>query len=66
LYLTVIAVIGLALGALLRRIAAGLAVFAAVFLGCRSSRPTFRRASNTIAKKMLTSEKTRRETRPDL
>jgi len=32
LYLTVIAVIGLALGALLRRIAAGLAVFAAVFL----------------------------------
>ena len=32
LYLTVIAVIGLALGALLRRTAAGLAVFAAVFL----------------------------------
>jgi len=32
LYLTVIAVIGLALGALLRRTAAGLSVFAAVFL----------------------------------
>jgi ABC-2 type transport system permease protein len=32
LYLTVIAVVGLALGALLRRTAAGLAVFAAVFL----------------------------------
>jgi ABC-2 type transport system permease protein len=32
LYLTVIAVTGLALGALLRRTAAGLAVFAAVFL----------------------------------
>jgi ABC-2 type transport system permease protein len=32
LYLTVIAVIGLALGALLRRTAAGLAVFAAMFL----------------------------------
>ena len=32
LYLTVMAVIGLALGALLRRTAAGLAVFAAVFL----------------------------------
>ena len=31
-YLTVIAVIGLALGALLRRTAAGLSVFAAVFL----------------------------------
>ena len=31
LYLTVIAVIGLALGALLRRTAAGLSVFAAVF-----------------------------------
>ena len=32
LYLTVIAVIGLALGALLRRTAAGLSVFAALFL----------------------------------
>ena len=32
MYLTVIAVIGLALGALLRRTAAGLSVFAAVFL----------------------------------
>ena len=31
LYLTVVAVIGLALGALLRRTAAGLSVFAAVF-----------------------------------
>ena len=53
LYLTVIAIIGLALGALLRRTAAGLSVFAAVFLvvplvaaylphASRASRPTCR------------------------